>query len=755
MIDYRYASLFNDDSVTKNLILHFSDDVEFSNNEIFEESLTLHESITSGEELNFGETVASTLEVSITNKTDSLKGETFTAILVLDNHTDYPFTIGMYKVVEDTLSADRTRRTLTCEDALADVINTDVVEWYNGLFENSTTISLGAMRSSLAAHFGLTEESATLCNDLMSVSKTVDASEMSGKAVLFAMCQINGCFPHITRDNHLRYIVLGVVNDNPYEIDTYRSCIYEGYKCNAITRLQIRSEENDIGVIVGDNDNNVYIVEDNFLLYGKGTEELTTIATNLYNVISIPWYKPCEIEVRANLCVEVGDAIELTATDGTVINSYLLERTASGIQAIFDTIRADGKEYRSEELNGYTSQIKALKGRYNVLERSIEETRSTIGHVEEGQTLVSMISQTAEGLTSEIINRQDADNSVRDTLTQTATSLSNQIEYLQREIDGETTLYHVNEAPTLYNYPAWDFCTNIPCNNTVQLGNGVPFIYTEADYQANIRALAYDDTNNISYRFKKTEGQWGWIAIGDSDYTYIMQRISELEQTDESISLRVTQIQGNTYTKTETESKIQVSANGILSTVSQSYQSKSAATTMQSQIDQQANQITAKVSKTGGTASSFAWSLTDSAFTLTSGNRQVFRCDANGITVNGYATANDLSALSLEVNGKATISDLSAATARISNLEVDHVSVANFNALSVTVNGKASISEVSADSIASKVASLGSLYCARFYCNSIEPQEYLRVPAGGEFYFGDVKVVVRSIGGQYVLALDY
>lgn len=48
--------------------------------------------------------------------------------------------------------------------------------------------------------------------------------------------------------------------------------------------------------------------------------------------------------------------------------------------------------------------------------------------------------------------------------------------------------------------------------------------------------------------------------------------------------------------------------------------------------------ISAKVSKTGGSASSFGWTLTDSEWKLTSGNTDVLVANSSGISVNGSGT---------------------------------------------------------------------------------------------------------------------
>lgn len=54
---------------------------------------------------------------------------------------------------------------------------------------------------------------------------------------------------------------------------------------------------------------------------------------------------------------------------------------------------------------------------------------------------------------------------------------------------------------------------------------------------------------------------------------------------------------------------------------------------VQSEFDQQASQISAKVSKTGG-GSSFSWELTDSSWVVKSGNTVLFQIDSDGVDIN-------------------------------------------------------------------------------------------------------------------------
>ena len=58
-----------------------------------------------------------------------------------------------------------------------------------------------------------------------------------------------------------------------------------------------------------------------------------------------------------------------------------------------------------------------------------------------------------------------------------------------------------------------------------------------------------------------------------------------------------------------------------------------------STLELQAGQIAAKVSKTGGSASSFGWVLTDTDWTIQANNRDILRATKNGLEVYGKITA--------------------------------------------------------------------------------------------------------------------
>ena len=97
--------------------------------------------------------------------------------------------------------------------------------------------------------------------------------------------------------------------------------------------------------------------------------------------------------LSGNLCLEVGDAVQFN-TRRKIVNSYILQRKITGIQTLKDSFSASGEYERFENVNSINSQIVKLKGKTNTLERSVEETKSTITDVE--KDLQSQITQNSE-----------------------------------------------------------------------------------------------------------------------------------------------------------------------------------------------------------------------------------------------------------------------------------------------------------------------------------------------------------------------
>lgn len=480
VVNYKYGDLFKKDTVDKQLSI-VSDDgkINITNTELHQEMFELTESLCSEQELTFGSCEAAMIKFTVSNTFLPMKGRWMTVRMSLGGHADIPFQFGRYKVDSDTPTADRTCRDVVAYDALYDILNADVAAWYNTVFPSHkeqqkdkdgkiTTVTvydpvtMKQFRDSFFKYFGIEQADIDLINDNMSIEKTVavtpssetssDTEEssiigesMSGKEVLSCICEINGCMGHMGRDGKFHYIYLeqeiqGLYPRNDlYPADDlfprdpkstqigkgfYVTATYEDYLVKTINKLQIREQKNDIGVIVGTGDN-AYVIEDNFLVYGKGTKELKSIANNVLSKIRGIVYRPFTADCKGNPCLEVGDAVRLP-TRYELIESYILKRTLKGIQALRDDLEADGEEYRTNGANGIQKSILKLKGKSNVLERTIEKTQSTITDVEKG--LQSQITQTATEIRTEVKNTTDGLSS---RITQNASSITAEVKRAQ------------------------------------------------------------------------------------------------------------------------------------------------------------------------------------------------------------------------------------------------------------------------------------------------------------------------------------
>ncbi len=453
MINYQYANLFAEDSTSKQVTIEYEDTL-ITNDDLFNQEITLEESLCSSKELRFGACEASILKFKVANIVAPMSSKWINVKMVLNNHADAPFTIGRYKVAKDTVTADRRWRNITAYDALYDIIKMDVSAWYNTVFpSNDALITMEMFRNSFMFLFGLDQvlPAEGLVNDTMLIAKTISPEELSGGTVIRSICELNGCFGHIGRDGKFHYITLERNIQGLYPRKdlypskqlfpktpktfpagakkSYISDKYEDYLVKTIDKLQIRQEENDIGTIINEAGTNAYIIEDNFLVYGKSSEELEQIAGNIFKVITKLVYRPFSAEVKGNPCFEVGDPVRISTQD-KLVESYVLERTLTGIQALRDNFAAKGQEYQSKDVNSTHRAIIQLKGKTNIITRTVEENRREMLDIEAGLSFT--IAETAKGLQADIAAERTRatgeEEKLSTSLTLTAEGLAAEIE---------------------------------------------------------------------------------------------------------------------------------------------------------------------------------------------------------------------------------------------------------------------------------------------------------------------------------------
>lgn len=728
MVDYQYSSLFLKDSVDKQLNI-VSDDgkINITNTELHQEKFELSESLCSDSELTFGACEAGMISFTVSNTFLPMKGKWMTAKISLDGHTDAPFQFGRYKVYSDTPTADRTCRDVVAYDALYDVITADVTSWYNSVFpaikkqetqEDGTikttvvydSVTMKQFRNSFFKHFGIMQADASLVNDDMTVEKTIEVTEssddggtigeaISGKEVLSCILEINGCMGHMGRDGKFHYVYLeqniqGLYPRNDlYPADDlypmepkgvkigkgfYISAQYEDFTVKTINKVQIREKENDIGATAGSG-NNAYIIEDNFLAYGKGTEELTGIAKKVLSKIKGIVYRPFSADCKGNPCLEVGDAVRIS-TKFELIESYILKRTIKGIQALRDSIEADGEEYRTGNVNSVQRSIIQLKGKSNVLERSIEETKSTITNVEKG--LQSQITQTASEIRLEVKNTTDGLSS---RITQTAESITAEV---TRATDAEGTLSSkITQTAT-------------QIKQTVAKSQ---YVWDETGYTIDYRDYGNPDStaNKTTYPAEKYNGKYylnvsnGYLFLSDGTTWKNVKKLkkittvleSSITQNAEKIELKVSK--GNVSSQLSVESgKVTISGNRFVLSAT------NCSISADGKIKAESCDLTGKITATSGEIG--GCKISDGVLKIKNANIESINADK--------ITSGKISTDRLDVSGIASANEFTAKYVKTENFTADYISALGITVSSANVTGgfsaaKITTGQMSADRI--------------------------------------------------------
>lgn len=398
-------------------------------------TFALEESLCSESELKFGACEANCVKFTARNTAGNIIGKTISIEETIDGDSQNPMPYGVFKVASDVPTADRTKRQITAYDAMYDIINTDVKSWYAGL---SFPMTLKQFRNSFFAHLGIAQVETSLVNDSMTVNKTIVATQtddssavteesaISGKTVVTAICEINGCFGNMNRDGKFEYVFLKAItsalypaedlfpSDNLFPSDAntesmtghYITFDYEDFQSKAITQLEIKTSEDNAGAIVGTAGNN-YSITGNFLVSDKTGAELEQIANNLLPIMKQAAYTPIKsCTCVGNPCLTLGEPIRFNTTR-EIVETYLLQRTLTGVQSKRDSISAQGTQTHSAKVNSIRDTIESVERRTGKLERNADHLQSTYEDLEEQTN--TKFEQTTKSIVAEVNRAQKAE----------------------------------------------------------------------------------------------------------------------------------------------------------------------------------------------------------------------------------------------------------------------------------------------------------------------------------------------------------
>ena len=394
MITYANESLFYQDNIEKQLNISFTGG-SITNSNIQKEEFEMEETLNTGDDINFGECNANKVSFVVGYYPNSIAGKTITVSMTPSGGS--AFQLGVYKVLSDYPTADKRWRKIIAYDSLYDILKADVRSWYDNLLpDTNTTKTIKQIRDSFFTHFGITQESVTLPNDSITVTRSINPSCITGKTVLKCILELNACFGKIGRNGKFKYVSLekptsglfpaanlypsttlypqkrGFVREENRRI--YNSMEYQEYETKPIDRLMILDSRGDVQASVGTGNTNVYLIKDNFLVFGLDNTTVTNIANNIFPNISERFYRPAKINTIGNPCLEVGDGIEVRTVDEVDVNTYIFSRKIKGIHSLKDTYQSKGLEYRANDRNSPSEQIGIVKDNVRRIEADYVKT---------------------------------------------------------------------------------------------------------------------------------------------------------------------------------------------------------------------------------------------------------------------------------------------------------------------------------------------------------------------------------------------
>lgn len=350
------------------------------------EGVTQIEDLGAGGDLQYGTAAMGEVSFSCMNKLAEASRFTLFFDQSEDGTGEYR-QAGIYTVSSCKKSGGR--YAVVAHDDMA-LFEVDVSAWVNGL---SYPITLYALLSALCGHIGVTLATASIPNGEREIPKNFSASGITGRQVLSWIAGAAACFAVFRADGKL---YLGGYSAAEIALDETNTTEYiaEEYTTDPIDRVQVRSAEADIGVVVGDGEN-TYLVEANPLLLAETDAELRPFAETIYTMVSGLAHVPYSCSMLSDNGVRVGDSITI---DGAVSYVMRMERTPSGV-----TISATGDKRRTVQGNETNAEIIALRGKTNELTRTVEENTLRIADAEGN---LSLLSQTVSGFEARIENAE-------------------------------------------------------------------------------------------------------------------------------------------------------------------------------------------------------------------------------------------------------------------------------------------------------------------------------------------------------------
>ena len=216
----------------------------------------------------------------------------------------------------------------------------------------------------------------------------------------------------------------------PYK---YGGLSYEVYTTDLIERVQIKHSDDDVGVIYpADGDGNCFTVRGNMLLGACSVENITKVATSLYNQLRTISYVPAKVSMPRTISIRAGDIITIRDPHGTEVKTYVMKVA----------ITPSGTNVESTGSKSYDSNAAVAYEKYTNLTGKVLEIKKTIDGLmiknEDLEGKVSGLEMTTESFKTYVENTfvsGEEFSQYRSESEQTATEFTQRFKSIEDGID--------------------------------------------------------------------------------------------------------------------------------------------------------------------------------------------------------------------------------------------------------------------------------------------------------------------------------
>ena len=456
-------------------------------------------------------------EVSFTTNAlqpDSLNSS-FTYYAKFNGNTTYT-TVGVFNIKEITKSTHGKYEVKAYDNiSKFDII---VDSWIDSL---TFPITLGNMFNSLCTYCGCTAYSTSFTNSTMKVNDNFTGINITGRAVLGYIAQCAGGFAKAYNNGKIqitKFTTKSITLDNT----KYKTFWYADYSAPVIDKVWVGQEDGDTGVTSGTG-NNVLSIESNPLLFTDSTSAIQPYVNTIFNVVKTYNYTPCKIDLIKDFGINVGDIITVNGITTMIMNKSW-DNTGVKLESTGNATR--------EIASSQNSEILALRGKTNVLTRTLEETTNKMTSIETDmgtvKSDVSEVKQTASSLTSTVSSVQQDLSSYKNKTDQKISSVESKIDQqadsitttvtnnVNTYVDGKFT--GVNQEITQIKQDATSISSTVQglsgdVNEVKQSLNGVVYSSSLADGTTTINGGCIKTGTINAERINMT----GAISWGDLD----------------------------------------------------------------------------------------------------------------------------------------------------------------------------------------------------------------------------------------------